>query len=308
MVDQEQRQPGPGPGPMNLDQTWLVLLALAQRAKSGTAVTAERAVHLVNGSLKSHHGLGLRVDPSAPRHWSWPAGLAPLPAEVVDMLDLYMPLCVGQGANTLVVAHLGQSLDGRIATHTGASQFITGEENLVHAHRMRALFDAVLVGAHTAATDNPRLTTRLANGDHATRVLLDPRCSVDTSASIFTDGASRTVVLCDEAHRPTSSQHTYIGLPCQGGVLDCQAMLEALRAEGLGRIFIEGGGVTVSAFLRQRCLDRLHVCVAPMIIGSGRPAFQLPQIDDLGDGIYLNCKHFKSGRDVLFDCQVREKA
>ena len=74
----------------------------------------------------------------------------------------------------MVVAHLGQSLDGRVATVTGSSRFVTGPEDVRHTHRLRALFDAVLVGARTACIDNPRLTTRLVPGRQPARVIVDP--------------------------------------------------------------------------------------------------------------------------------------
>lgn len=223
------------------------------------------------------------------------------------MLDLYMPLCVGELANELTVAHLGQSLDGRIATTSGASQFITGEENLVHTHRMRALFDAVVIGAHTAQHDNPKLTTRLTSGANATRVLIDPSCSADTTASLFVDGASDTLVICEQSLVPAEPKVPHLGLSASDGFFDPRDILSALRARGLRRIFIEGGGVTVSQFISAGALDRLHICVAPMIIGSGRPAIALPEVSELSESHFLDVRHFTSGTDLLFDCQLRGK-
>ncbi len=307
MAEQDRGHASANTDLVDAEVAWKILLGLASLAKAGSALTSPCALRIHEGQLRVGDGGVLEFDPSCERSWRWAAGCAAPSAELRDMLDLYMPLVVGEACNTLVVAHLGQSLDGRIATTSGSSQFITGEENLVHAHRMRALFDAVLVGAHTASTDNPRLTTRLASGDHATRVLLDPRCSVEASASIFTDDVARTIVICDEKFQPTKSKHTHIGLPTRDGLFDCGDILVALAHEGLTRIFIEGGGVTVSQFLSSGCVHRLQVCVAPMIIGSGRPAFQLPEIDNVGDGLFFDCRHFRSGPDLLFDCQLRAK-
>jgi riboflavin biosynthesis pyrimidine reductase len=273
-------------GTLSTDDAWTILLALAARAKAGNALTSPTAIGLVDGQVEidAADKIILLVDPAAPRSWSWgPAHSKTASAEVAAMLDIYMPLCVGCSANSLVVAHLGQSLDGRIATQSGVSQFITGDENLVHTHRLRALFDAVLVGANTASMDNPRLTTRRASGDHATRVL------------------------CDSAFAPANHKDTHIALPTQNGLMDPAAIIAALHMLGLKRIFVEGGGVTVSQFLEAGALDRLHVCIAPMIIGSGRPAFRLPEVDNLGDCIYLDVQHFSSGADLLFDCQLRAK-
>ena len=80
------------------------------------------------------------------------------------LIDLYLPICSATDADPITVGHLGQSLDGFIATHSGDSQFVTGEENILHLHRMRALCDAVIVGAGTVAADDPQLTTRHVEG------------------------------------------------------------------------------------------------------------------------------------------------
>lgn len=292
------------------DDAWTILLSLASRAKAGKAVNSLTPIALREGQVElgAMEGVVLIVDPEAARCWSWgPATASGGSDDARTMLDIYMPLCVGSSANSLVIAHLGQSLDGRIATQSGVSQFITGDENIIHTHRLRALFDAVLVGANTASTDNPRLTTRRADGDHATRVLLDPQCSVDPEASIFTDGVARTMVLCDSAFAPEDHADTHIALPTTDGVMDPVAVVAALKMLGLKRLFVEGGGVTVSKFLEAGVLERLHVCVAPMIIGSGRPAFRLPETDTLEESIYLDVQHFASGKDMLFDCQLRKK-
>lgn len=287
---------------------WSLLLALAGRAKQGEAITTRLVISHGDGAMVAgaESDIALYADPGAPRGWSVPEGVARPSAELAALLDLYMPLCVGPHANRMVVGHLGTSLDGRIATHNGASQFITGEDNLLHAHRMRALFDAVIVGAKTANSDDPQLTTRLASGEHPARVLIDPRCSVGRDAAIFTDGISETLVICDQAFLPADSR-VHIGLPSEDGKIAPRAIIDALASRGLRRLFLEGGGVTVSQFLSAGVLDRLHVCVAPMIIGSGRPAFQLPEVDSLADGIFLDVRHFASGPDILFDCQFRAK-
>ncbi len=276
---------------------WELLRSLAALAKAQRAVETKFPLSIEVGSPVLCY-----ADPEAPRSWSRAEGVSVAP-EAAEMLDLYMPLCIGPQSNTLVVAHLGQSLDGRIATKGGVSQYITGQENLLHTHRMRALFDAVLVGAHTASNDNPQLTTRLAPGDHPTRVLIDPTCSVDTTAGIFTDGQAKTVVLCSPEYKDPNND-TQIAVQSEDGVLATSDILATLRGIGLHRIFIEGGGVTVSHFLQSRSIHRLQVCVAPMIIGSGRPSFCLPEVHSLEDGVFLKAKHFPSGDDILFDCQL----
>lgn len=281
---------------IDADRTWQYLLEIANAAKAGDA--------LVSGAL--YPGIPILAAPHAERSWR-PSPGARFTTEAEAMLDLYMPLCVGASANDMVVAHLGQSLDGRIATSAGVSQFITGEENLIHTHRMRALFDAVVVGANTAKHDNPKLTTRLASGEHATRVLIDPSCSANERASIFVDGVSDTIVICETSNVPERPAVPHLGLESQNGMFAPSEILSALKEHGLRRIFIEGGGITVSEFLGAGALDRLQICVAPMIIGSGRPAIALPEVAALSESHYLDVRHFASGNDLLFDCQLRGK-
>ena len=91
------------------------------------------------------------------------------------------------------------------------------------------------------------------------------------------------------------------------GGLDLRALLETLRARGLRRILVEGGGVTVSRFLQAGLLDRLHLTVSPMIIGSGRPSILLDAIATLDEALRPPCRRFTLGEDILFDLDLRAR-
>jgi riboflavin biosynthesis pyrimidine reductase len=96
-----------------------------------------------------------------------------------------------------------------------------------------------------------------------------------------------------------------IPLPLAGPEgFDPRAVLGALRERGLRRVLVEGGGITVSRFLAARVLDRLHVTVAPLLIGSGRAALSLPPIETLGEALRPPCRHFRLGDDILFDLEL----
>jgi diaminohydroxyphosphoribosylaminopyrimidine deaminase/5-amino-6-(5-phosphoribosylamino)uracil reductase len=223
------------------------------------------------------------------------------------LLDLYLPICSATTVKPITVGHLGQSLDGFIATHTGESQFVTGRENILHLHRMRALCDAVVVGAGTVAADNPQLTTRHVAGPSPVRVIFDPSRGLTQDYRVFSDDSAPTLYVC--ARSLVSAGDTHFGLativPLDGadGVTVVE-LLRVLRERGWSRIFVEGGGVTVSAFLEANLLDRLQMAIAPLIIGDGRPAIRLPPPATLRDCHRPQYRVFRMGGDVLFDCEL----
>lgn len=204
---------------------------------------------------------------------------------------------------SFVIAHLGQSLDGRIATESGHSQYIGCPESLVHLHRLRALTDAVVVGVGTVLADGPQLTTRLVDGPNPVRVVLDPRARLTASASVVADEKAPTVVVHADTSRPLLPRHvTAVPVRCStDGTLAPADVLRALGALGLTRILIEGGGHTVSRFVAARAVHRLQFAVAPLLIGSGRPALSLPPVETLAGALRPPCRRFDLGADTLFD-------
>ncbi len=228
----------------------------------------------------------------------WQALLAGEPSRAGRLRALFAPVLAGDGC---VVGRLAQSLDGRIATRAGHSQWIGGAGDLEHTHRLRALCQAVLVGAGTVRADDPRLNTRLVPGPSPLRVVLDPRRCLSADYAVFRDGEPTLLVTC-EAGPGTHGTAEVLRLPAP---LDLAALLDALRARGCPRIFVEGGGQTVSRFLVAGLLDRLHVTVAPMILGSGRPAFDLPEVATVHEGLRFTWTPHPIPPDMLFDVRLR---
>jgi riboflavin-specific deaminase-like protein len=285
---------------------WALVRAVARRASSGQPIGRSRGlVFDGRGGVRDvapEMGL-ISVDPSGEPVFRTAVRVVP---SVAQMLDLYLPLCLGERSSRMVFGHVGQSLDAQIATSSGASRYVTGPENIRHMHRLRALADAVVVGAATVECDDPQLTTRLVPGDNPTRVVIDPALRLSPNRRVFQDGAAPTVVVCARGVA-TNGRHVghaeVVEVEAEGRVLPPAAILEALAERGLGRVFVEGGGVTVSRFLEARTFARLHVTICPIFIGRGRPGISLPAIDDLGDALRPRARRFDFGDDILFDCE-----
>ena len=254
-------------------------------------------------------------DPSAVLRWSAAAGwesLLPSEDPQTDLVELYLPVCSASAARPITVGHLGQSLDGFIATSAGDSCWVTGPENILHLHRLRALCDAVIVGAGTVEADNPRLTTRLVAGSNPLRVIIDPACRLPATHGVFSDRQASTVRATVAGTAAAAAARArgedVLEVHALQNTLDLSDLLQQLRMRGHCRILVEGGGVTVSSFLEAGLLDRLHIAVAPLLIGQGRPSVRLSPRVRLSDCLRVQHRVYRVGRDILFDCDLRAAA
>jgi len=286
------------------DPVWLTLLAAARAARNRLEAGRRAAFALEGEAVREVSG----DDPRAMLSWMPDVGWSATRDGADPRLALYLPLCAARAGHPVVVGHLAQSLDGYIATQAGESQWLTGEQNVVHMHCLRALCDAVIVGADTVAADDSRLTTRLVPGPNPLRVVLDPRRRLGVHHRVFSDGAAPTLLVCDAARGNGAGrfgQAEVLGVASRDGRLDLAALLHELHRRGAHAVFVEGGGVTVSRFLEAGLLDRLHVAIAPLVVGRGRPGLSLPPAQRLSDGLRPAHRIFRMGDDVLFDCDLR---
>ena len=234
------------------------------------------------------------------------APAADAPAAARQLLDLYAPLCAER---PFAIGHLGQSLDGHIATASGDSYYVTGPDNVRHLHRLRALSAAVLVGAGTVERDDPQLTVRQVLGPNPVRVVLDPSGRLDARRRVFADGAAQTLVVHAEGlDAPAPGNAEILRVPADAGGLKLDVLLARLRERGLSSVFVEGGGSTVSRFLEAGLLDRLHVAIAPLVTGRGRPGLTLAARERIAECLRPAHRVFTMGGDVLFDCDLRAAA
>jgi len=215
------------------------------------------------------------------------------------------PLRRGTIDDLVVVGQIGQSIDGRIATVTGHSKYINGPAGLAHLHRLRALVDAVLVGIGTAVADNPLLTVRRCAGPNPARIVLDPRGRLSPDAKVLTeDGVRRLVITAEGVSPKLPAGVEIVTVAAQGGEIAPSAILAALKARGLARILIEGGAHTVSRFIAAGCLDRLHVMVAPIMLGAGQSGVTLTPIATADLALRAPMRAHLIGDEVLLDCDL----
>jgi diaminohydroxyphosphoribosylaminopyrimidine deaminase / 5-amino-6-(5-phosphoribosylamino)uracil reductase len=219
--------------------------------------------------------------------------------------ERFGPLKAGGVDDLVVVGQFGQSLDGRVATETGHSHYINGPAGLAHLHRLRALVDVVVVGVGTALADNPQLTVRHVAGPCPARAVIDPRGRMHADARMFANDDIRRLVITAEGRRPELPAGVErVSLPATDGAIAPAAILAALAARGFRRMLIEGGSHTVSRFLAAGCLDRLHIVVAPIILGAGRGGVALEPVASCADALRPPMRLHRLDGEVLFDCDL----
>jgi 3,4-dihydroxy 2-butanone 4-phosphate synthase/GTP cyclohydrolase II len=240
-----------------------------------------------------------------------PAGtdLVEVPAAPVDVRSL-----LGEARprpdRPYVLVKYAQTVDGRIATRTGDSKWISGEDERRVTHALRAACDAVLVGVGTVLQDDPRLTVRLVPGASPIRVVLDSTLRTPLHANVLSDEAATIVVTrpgADPGRRAAlhaAAVTVRAARPAARGV-DVRDALAALRAFGVESVMVEGGSAVITSLFAAGLVDRLVVSVSPTIIGAGVEAVGALGIRRIMDGVRLvNRSVYLAGDDVLFGWDV----
>jgi len=183
----------------------------------------------------------------------------------------------------LVSLKIAQSLDGRIATKNGSSQWISSPDSRRLAHRWRATHDAVMVGIGTVLSDDPSLTVRLVRGRNPRRIIVDSRLRIPVTSRVLSDGnpSLTTVLTTPRADAKSIEDLRRLGArvipvsPNPQGRVDLRTALRILSQEGITSVLVEGGAALATSLFRERLVDRLLIVIGPKIIGEG--------IDAVGD-------------------------
>jgi diaminohydroxyphosphoribosylaminopyrimidine deaminase/5-amino-6-(5-phosphoribosylamino)uracil reductase len=171
-----------------------------------------------------------------------------------------------------VVLKMAMTLDGKIATHTGDSRWVTGEKARRYVHRLRDWNDAVMVGSGTAKADDPELTARISGARQPLRVVVDARAELAPESRLArTAGQVRTVVLCGDGARAEALERQgveLVAVPLAGGRVDLGEALKALVARGVHSVLCEGGGQLAGALLDAELVDEVAWFIAPKLVGG----------------------------------------
>ena len=221
------------------------------------------------------------------------------PKKLKKILSLYLDyILVNKSAEIpFTCVHIAQTIDGKIATPTGKSKWIGNEDNLIHAHRIRALVDAVLIGGNTFRIDKPKLNVRLVKGENPVKIIIaNSKLSLETLSAGKTFLMSNTLLDYDELPKETETMI----IENENCWIDSKTLLKELKEKDIHSILIEGGTQTIRKFIEEKTLSRIEFHIAPMLFGSGLNGIELEEIDDLESAIYLkNPKHFKIGNAIM---------
>lgn len=209
-----------------------------------------------------------------------------------------------------VTVAYAQTLDGRLATGAGSSQWISGPESLRLAHTLRTSHDAVMVGIGTVLADDPRLTVRLVSGRDPLRVVVDSTLRTPLTAAVLADGAASGTLLAVTAAADPARVDAMRALGARvlrvaavgDGRVDLPALLAALRRQGIASLMVEGGARLITGLLRAQLVDRMVVTVAPKLLGAGIEAVGDLGITALADAIRLDHVTVERyGADLVLD-------
>ncbi|PCC53143.1 GTP cyclohydrolase II RibA [Brevibacterium aurantiacum] len=225
-----------------------------------------------------------------------------------DTLAVYDTIAGGDE----VVAQLAQSEDGFIATSNGDAQFVSGQIDRAHLHRIRASVGAVLVGCGTVVADDPQLTVRAVPGKNPVRVILDPHGRIPAPATVLTSPEAPTLWLTGAEVVPPKDIGDHVHMVRLPATADSEispaTIISLIREHVSGSILVEGGGRTVSSFLSAGVLDRLFLTSAPVLIGNGVPGIRFEGTEVMAEALRRPFRRYRFGEDMCTEYLLSKSA
>jgi diaminohydroxyphosphoribosylaminopyrimidine deaminase/5-amino-6-(5-phosphoribosylamino)uracil reductase len=210
------------------------------------------------------------------------------------LIEIYLPYCIvslyaKKRKTAFAVSHFAQSLDGRIATSSGESKWIGTHGNFIHAHRMRALCDGVVIGSKTLDRDKPRLTVRHVEGQNPTRIILG---SSVNNIDCMTRACRDPILQIGTESHIKNKLLDFLKSDSVNGTIPTSHILKALFHRGIHSVYIEGGASTTARFLREKTLEVLQLHISPMMLGSGVNTLTLPTVRFVSSSIRFKAHRF----------------
>jgi diaminohydroxyphosphoribosylaminopyrimidine deaminase/5-amino-6-(5-phosphoribosylamino)uracil reductase len=214
-----------------------------------------------------------------------------------------------------VTLKYAQTIDGRIATATGHSQWISSEPSRRFAHALRAEHDAVLVGVDTVIHDDPELTARLARGRNPVRIIVDSKLRIPQDATVLNNQKEATTLIAvtSQSSEKKRSYFNERGIETvvidedSEGRVDLGKLLIAMGKRGISSVLVEGGANIITSFVKEGLPDRIVIITAPKILGKGIEAVGDLGIKSIDDSIQCVPRRvIKKGDDVITDLRVKD--
>ena len=196
-----------------------------------------------------------------------------------SILNILLPIL--RKNKKLVIAQIGQSIDGRIALNNGNSHYINNPKSIIYLHCLRSISDAIIVGSNTIKKDDPLLTTRKIKGTNPKRIIIDGSLSLNNKYKIFNDG-NENIIFTKSNKKIRLNNSTIIRLKEKNFTKNLITQIKKLKYKN---ILVEGGSKTISELINNKYIDILQFMIAPILIGSGINSLNLKEISNLNKAI-----------------------
>ena len=218
-----------------------------------------------------------------------------------SILNILLPIL--RKNKKLVIAQIGQSIDGRIALNNGNSHYINNPKSIIYLHCLRSISDAIIVGSNTIKKDDPLLTTRKIKGTNPKRIIIDGSLSLNNKYKIFNDG-NENIIFTKSNKNIRLNNSTIIRLKEKNFTKNLITQIKKLKYKN---ILVEGGSKTISELINNKYIDILQFMIAPILIGSGINSLNLKEISNLNKAIRPKHNFNELENEIIFNLFLKSQ-